>query len=194
MAILGSVRPSYATNGIEELLLETHWGETSAELLHQFGDEARWLPHALDFGDSYTDVALTRPLGGVPMVVFFQMDKATRGLKRIQLERPRHGVNPPSFRAIAAALHTDYGRPDQTCVIPVLPASGYQAAAEERWVRSSRSGLAAGTGVHAPHLAFARSVGTGSGRAIRPFGDTRQTCPGPASQSRHSMALGQIKP
>jgi len=135
LAILGSVRPSYATNGIEELLLETHWGETSAELLHQFGDEARWLPHALDFGDSYTDVALTRPLGGVPMVVFFQMDKATRGLKRIQLERPRHGVNPPSFRAIAAALHTDYGRPDQTCVIPVLPASGYQAAAEERWVR-----------------------------------------------------------
>ena len=135
MAILGSVRPSYATNGIEELLRENHWGESSAELLHRFGDEARWLPHALDFGDSFTDVVLTRPLGGVPMVVFFQMDKATRGLKRIQLERPRHEVNPPSFRAIAAALHTDYGRPDQTCVIPVLPASGYQAAAEERWVR-----------------------------------------------------------
>jgi hypothetical protein len=56
-------------------------------------------------------------------------------LKRIQLERPRHGVNPPAFRAVAAALHADYGRPDQTCVIPVLPASGYQAAAEEKWVR-----------------------------------------------------------
>jgi Polyphosphate kinase N-terminal domain len=51
------------------------------------------------------------------------------------LERARHGVNPPAFRAIAAALHADYGKPDQTCVIPVLPASGYQAAAEERWAR-----------------------------------------------------------
>jgi hypothetical protein len=27
-------------------------------------------------------------LGAVPMVVFFQMDKMTHGLKRIQLERP----------------------------------------------------------------------------------------------------------
>jgi hypothetical protein len=135
LAILAPARPSYATNGIEELLQETHWGESSAELLHQFGGEARQLPHALDFGDSYTDIVLTRPLGAVPMVIFFQMDKATRGLKRIQLERPRHGVNPPAFRAVAAALHADYGRPDQTCVIPVLPASGYQAAAEEKWVR-----------------------------------------------------------
>ena len=111
-------------------------GKSSGALFDQFGDEARRLPRALDFGDSYSDIVLTRQtLGGVPMVVFFQMDKATHGLKRIQLERPRHGVNPPSFRAIAAALHTDYGKPDQTCVIPVLPASGYQAAAEERWVR-----------------------------------------------------------
>jgi hypothetical protein len=51
LAILGLVRPSFATNGIGELLRETHWGGSSAELLHQFGDEARWLPHALDFGD-----------------------------------------------------------------------------------------------------------------------------------------------
>jgi hypothetical protein len=136
LAILSPARLSYATNGIEELLQETYWGESSGELVRQFGDEARRLPQALDFGDSYTDVILTRQtLGGVPMVVFFQMDKATRGLKRIQLERPRHGVNPPSFRAIVAALHADYGKPDQTCVIPVLPASGYQAAAEERWAR-----------------------------------------------------------
>jgi hypothetical protein len=50
----------------------------------------------------------------------------THGLKRIQLERPRHGVNPPAFRAIAAALHAEYGKPDQTCIIPVLPAAGYR--------------------------------------------------------------------
>jgi hypothetical protein len=134
LTVLLSVRLSFAADGIEDLLRETHWGESSSELLHQFGDEATRLPRALDFGDSYADIVLTRQtLGGVPMVVFFQMDKATHGLKRIQLERPRHAVNPPSFRAIAAALHADFGKPDQTCVIPVLPASGYQAAAEETW-------------------------------------------------------------
>ena len=134
LAVLALARLSCAADGIAELLRETHWGESSGELLGQFGDEARRLPRALDFGDSYADIVLTQQtLGGVPMVVFFQMDKARHGLKRIQLERPRHGVNPPSFRAIAAALHADFGKPDQTCVIPVLPAGGYQAAAEERW-------------------------------------------------------------
>jgi hypothetical protein len=118
-------------------LWQTHWGELSSELLYQFGDRARRLSRALDFGDSYADIVLNRQtIGGVPMVVFFQMDKSTGGLKRIQLERPRHSVNPPSFRAIAAALHANYGKPDQTCVIPALPVSGYQAAAEERWARS----------------------------------------------------------
>src|SRR5262249_10146649 len=134
LAVLVLARLSFAADGIEELLRETHWGESSGELLGQFGDKARRLPRALDFGDSYADIVLTRQtLGGVPMVVFFQMDKETHGLKRIQLERPRHAVNPPAFRAIAAALHANYGKPDQTCVIPVLPAGGYQAAAEERW-------------------------------------------------------------
>jgi hypothetical protein len=136
LAVSVPVELSFAGGGMEELLHETHWGESSGELFDLFGDEARRLPRALDFGDSYADIILPRQtLGGVPMVVFFQMDKVTRGLKRIQLERPRHGVNPPAFRAIAAALHADYGKPDQTCVIPVLPASGYQAAAEERWGR-----------------------------------------------------------
>jgi hypothetical protein len=136
LTVLISARSSFASDEIEQLLQETHWGESSSELRRQFGDAARGLPHALDFGDSYVDTVLThQTLGGVPMVVFLQMDKATRGLKRIQLERPRHGVNPPSFRAVTAALHADYGKPDQTCVIPVLPASGYQAAAEEKWTR-----------------------------------------------------------
>src|SRR6202035_5666472 len=113
----------------------THWGESSGELARQFGANAIRLPRALDFGDSYVDVVLHgQTLGAVPMVVFFQMDKRTHGLKRIQLERPRHGVNPPAFRAIAAALHDEFGKPDQTCIIPVLPGAGYQAAAEERWV------------------------------------------------------------
>src|SRR5215471_9547323 len=136
LTVLLAARLPLAADGPEGLLRETHWGESSSELLHTFGGEATRLPRGLDFGDSYADIVLTRyALGGVPMVVFFQMDKATHGLKRIQLERPRHAVNPPSFRAITAKLHANYGKPDQVCIIPVLPASGYQAAAEERWAR-----------------------------------------------------------
>jgi hypothetical protein len=125
-----------AATGIGDIWHRTQWGQSSEVLLQQFGAAATWLPKALDFGDSYADVVLpSQVVGGVPMVVFFQMDKATHGLKRIQLERPRHGVNPPAFRAILAALQTDFGRPDQMCVIPARPAGGYQAAAEELWLR-----------------------------------------------------------
>jgi len=105
LTVLLAARLPLAADGPEGLLRETHWGESSSELLHTFGGEATRLPRGLDFGDSYADIVLTRyALGGVPMVVFFQMDKATHGLKRIQLERPRHAVNPPSFRAITAKL------------------------------------------------------------------------------------------
>src|SRR5580700_3863192 len=129
---------AFAATGIGQIWHQTHWGEVSDELLRQFGAEATRLPRALDFGDSYVDVVLpSRVVGGVPMVVFFQMDKATHGLKRIQLERPRHGVNPPAFRAISAALHTAYGKPDKICVIPARPIGGYQAAAEELWIRGN---------------------------------------------------------
>ena len=61
----------------------------------------------------------------------------TRDLKRIQRERPSHGVNPPAFRAIIAALHSAYGKPDQTCFLPVSPIGGYQRAAQEIWVRGA---------------------------------------------------------
>jgi hypothetical protein len=135
VAVVALATPAFALGGIEKVLRQTHWGESSDELFRQFGTNAIRLPRALDFGDSYADVVLRgQSLGAVPMVVFFQMDKVTHGLKRIQLERPRHGVNPPAFRAVAAALHAEFGKPDQTCIIPVLPVAGYQAAAEERWV------------------------------------------------------------
>ena len=136
IAILALAGTVHAAAGIEGIWHRTHWGESSEILLQQFGADATRLPKALDFGDSYADVVLpSQPVGGVPMVVFFQMDKGTHGLKRIQLERPRHGVNPPAFRAVLAALQTDFGRPDQMCVIPARPAGGYQAAAEELWLR-----------------------------------------------------------
>jgi hypothetical protein len=136
IAVVTLAGSALAASGIEEIWHKTHWGQSSEILLQQFGDAATRLPKALDFGDSYADVVLpSQVVGGVPMVVFFQMDKATHGLKRIQLERPRHGVNPPAFRAILAALETDFGRSDQMCVIPARPAGGYQAVAEELWLR-----------------------------------------------------------
>jgi hypothetical protein len=137
VAALALSGPAFAATGIADIWHQTHWGESSAALRQQFGAEVKELPRALDFGDSYADLVLPHQLvGGIPMVVFFQMDKATQGLKRIQLERPRHGVNPPAFRAILASLRSDFGAPDQVCAIPVRPAGGYQAAAEELWLRN----------------------------------------------------------
>jgi len=80
------------------------WGESSRALLAHFGARATVLPRPLDFGDSYAEIVLRNvTLGGVPLIAYFQMDKRTGGLKRIQFERPRHGVNPPVFRAILGA-------------------------------------------------------------------------------------------
>jgi hypothetical protein len=125
-----------AAAGVEEIWQKTHWGESSDELAGQFVDRATRLSRRLDFGDSYVDIVLRHQMiGGTLMVVYFQMDKASHGLKRIQLERPRHGVNPPAFRAVLAALQQTFGGPDEVCDISARPAGGYQAAAEERWVR-----------------------------------------------------------
>jgi hypothetical protein len=113
------------------------WGETASALVAQFGARATVLPQPIDFGDSYANVVLRNvSLGGVPVIAFFQMDKRTGGLKRIQIERQRHGVNPPAARAILAAIEGAYGAPDAACSIGAAdPANGYQAAAEWRWRR-----------------------------------------------------------
>jgi hypothetical protein len=114
----------------------TYWGETADALLQQFGARARRLSPPIDFGDSYAEIVVPRlDIGSFPLVVFFQMDKAAHGLKRIQLERNRHGVNPPAFRAVLAALDAEYGAPDVQCGIRPGPASGYQEASERVWLR-----------------------------------------------------------
>ena len=104
-------------------------------MLRHFGTVATRLPRSIDFGDSYVDVVLrNETIGATVLVVFFQMDKLTHGLKRIQLAR-RHGVKPPTLRAVLTALQAAYGPPDADCSIPPRPASGYQAATEAVWVR-----------------------------------------------------------
>ena len=113
------------------------WGDSSAALLARFAGHATALARPIDFGDSYADVVLRDvPVGGVQLIAYFQMDKTTHRLKRIQLERPRHGVNPAAFRAVLSALETAYGSPDLMCGTGPAPASGYQTAAERIWRRN----------------------------------------------------------
>jgi hypothetical protein len=117
----------------------TYWGEPTRALLAHFGGRATVLPRPIDFGDSYVQLVLRNlPVGGFPLNVFFQMDKPTGGLKRIQLERQRHGVNPPAFRGVFGALEAEFGAPDAMCGVRPGPASGFQQAAETIWRRDDR--------------------------------------------------------
>ena len=127
--------PAHAEEGLLEGI---QWGESQSALLAHLGARATVLPSPIDFGDSYTQIVLRNfVLGGVPLIAFFQIDKATRGLKRIQLERQRHGVNPPAFRGVIGGLEAEFGNPDAMCSIPPGSKSGYQAAAEFDWSRGN---------------------------------------------------------
>lgn len=131
LLLIGSLGGATASGGPWQGI---YWGEPSAALIAHFGARATLLRRPIDFGDSYADVVLREvSVGGVALVAFFQMDKAAGGLRRIQLERQRHGVNPPAFRAVVDALVTTYGAPDATCGISPGPASGYQAATQLFW-------------------------------------------------------------
>ena len=134
LAVLGA--PAAVAASLADSWRGTAWGESSRALLAQFRAQAAVLPRPLDFGDSYVQI-IRRDIvvGGVPMIAFYQMDKRTGGLKRIQLERPRHGVNPTAFRAILGALDAAYGAPDVTCWIPPAARGGYQRGAERVWRR-----------------------------------------------------------
>ena len=135
--VLLLVAAAARSEDLAELWQGGHWGESSTALLDHFAASATALPRPLDFGDSYTEIVLRNvPVGGVRLIAYFQMDKATRGLKRIQFERPRHGVNPAAFRGVLAALEAAYGVPDLMCGIGPGPASGYQSAAERIWRRN----------------------------------------------------------
>ena len=122
--------------GIADTWAGTDWGEPLSGLVARFGTRATLLPRPLDFGDTYVQLALRDVLiGGVPLIAFFQLDKKTGGLKRVQLERQRHGANPPAFRALLGALEAAYGTPDALCTVDAGAASGYQRADERVWRR-----------------------------------------------------------
>lgn len=110
------------------------WGETSADLAKHFGDRAIRLKHPIVFGDAYVDVALKdEPVAGYPFTVYYQMDPKGGGLKRVMLERQRHGANAKVFHAVIDALTRDYGPPGQSCALAPSAATGYQGAVERLW-------------------------------------------------------------
>jgi hypothetical protein len=136
LAALILAAPPAQSQGLDAVWAGTSWGESDAALLLHFGKTATVLPQAIDFGDSYTQLVLRQfDLGGYALIVYYQLDKASRGLKRIQLERPRHEVNPPAFRGVLMALQNEFGPADNECGARPGPADGYQGAAEYVWNR-----------------------------------------------------------
>ena len=112
------------------------WGEGQRALLAQFAGKATVLARPIDFGDSYAQIVLRNvEVGGVRLIAWLQIDKRTGSLKRIQLERPRHGVNPAAFRAVVGALVASYGRPAAACAMRPAAENGYQASAELDWAK-----------------------------------------------------------
>ena len=174
----------------EALLKGIQWGESQSALLAYLGARATVLSSPIDFGDSYTQIVLRNfVLGGVPLIAFFQIDKATRGLKRIQLERQRHGVNPPAFRGVIGGLEAEFGTPDAMCMIAPGPKSGYQAAAEFDWSRGNNLVRAVfrDTTIEAVEGCLSRDLTAGpcglTGQLfvrISPPGADAATCPLPA--------------
>jgi hypothetical protein len=134
VAFFWTMPPVAAAAELSPLLDAVHWGERSDELAHQFGARAIRLSPPIEFGDSYVDVALRdQMLGGFGFAVYFQMDKTTRRLKRVMLERQRHGGNMMVWHAVTAALERDYGAPEAHCGAGASGQNGYQAAGERVW-------------------------------------------------------------
>jgi hypothetical protein len=123
-------------SGLNDAWQGTHWGESPEAVQRVLGPRGVALPHPLDFGDSYAPLVVRDiNLGGVTLIAYYQIDKATHGLKRIQLERPRHMVNAGAFREVFVALDNDYGAPDTHCGTLPGPMTAYQGAAEYVWRR-----------------------------------------------------------
>jgi len=114
---------------------DTAWGESTDGLDRQFGAAATRLDRPIDFGDSYADLVLKNyEIGGYGFIVFFQMDKRSHGLKRIQIERGRHGAVPQVAKAAFDALVANYGRPSVTCSAEAHTIDA-QTLVEEVWQR-----------------------------------------------------------
>jgi hypothetical protein len=180
--MLYAISAAAQAEGIADSWAGIHWGESPEALQRHFGTRAFTLPQPIDFGDSYTPLVLRDfPVGGYRLIVYYQVDKTTHGLKRIQLEIPRHRVNPAAFRGIFLALDADYGAPDVFCGTLPGPTTGYQGAAEYVW---SRDGLVIraifrDTTLEALNGCFSPACGLTAQLLLRvsPAAEDRASCP-----------------
>jgi len=173
---------SARADGLDAAWAGTRWGESPEALQRFFGARGFALPRPIDFGDSYAPLALRDvAVGGFPLIAYFQIDKATHGLKRIQLERPRHMVNAGAFRSVFLALDADYGAPTVSCGTLPGPTTAYQGAAEYVWVRDGAviraifrdTTLEAFAGCHSPACGLTAQLLV----RISPPTEDRGTCP-----------------
>jgi hypothetical protein len=125
-----------AAEPLETPWREIVWGASSDEIARHFGTRARRLATPIDFGDSYVDVVLrVVKVGDYTLIAFFQMDKRTRRLKRVQLERQRHGIAPRVVASVLEALQEAYGPPDRVCDAPPNSANAFQRTGDRVWLR-----------------------------------------------------------
>jgi hypothetical protein len=121
-------------DGLDDAMSEIHWGESPEAVQRQLGARGFAVPQPIDFGDSYAPLAVRDvKIGDFPLIAYYQFDKTTHGLKRIQLERPRHMVNAGAFRGVFLALDADYGAPLTDCGTLPGPMTAYQGSAEYVW-------------------------------------------------------------
>lgn len=125
--------PVSAAGALDPLLSGLRWGESTASVRDHFGKGALTLEPPIEFGDAYVDVALRGfRLGSDDYIVYFEMDKAGQGLKRVLLERPRHSANQAAFAAASHTLTAELGAV-QSCRAQARPGNGYQAMEANVW-------------------------------------------------------------
>ena len=121
-------------DGLDDAMSGIYWGETPEAVQRHLGSDDFAIPRPIDFGDSYAPLAVRDvKIGDYPLIAYYQFDKTTHALKRIQLERPRHMVNAGAFRGVFLALDADYGAPETDCGTLPGPTTAYQGSAEYVW-------------------------------------------------------------
>ena len=87
---------------------KAQWGMSAPEIAAAYagyGARAHRLQPPIEFGDSYAEVVLTDvEFAGFAFRVYFQMDKRTRRLAHVLIERRRQYATPAIFARIVATL------------------------------------------------------------------------------------------
>lgn len=186
-----SMMPAAAARaeGLDGAWSGTRWGEPPEELQRYFGARGFALAAPIDFGDSYAPLVVRGvSVGGVPLIAYYQIDKLTHGLKRIQLELPRHMVNAGAFRGVFLALDAEFGAPDRYCGTLPGPTTGYQGAAEYVWMRERTviRAIFRDTTLEALNGCYSPACGLTAQLLVRisPPAEDRGLCPPPPSTTQ----------